>query len=108
VQSHGENISIIETHVWHGLHFSNIFAASVDAPGRTPPHVKVANDANISAEILFPPYILLLPPRARARSNAVDYERGISTCSDLITSAALLDYIADLDLNYVIIETSPC
>jgi hypothetical protein len=29
-------------------------------------------------------------------------------CSDLITSAALLDYIADLDLNYVVIETSPC
>ena len=28
------------------------------------------------------------------------------TCSELITSAALLDYIADLDLHYVIIETS--
>ena len=33
---------------------------------------------------------------------------GIARCSELITSAALLDYIADLDLNEVIIETSPC
>ena len=32
----------------------------------------------------------------------------MATCSELITSAALLDYIADLDLNEVIIETSPC
>ena len=30
------------------------------------------------------------------------------SASDLITSAALLDYIADLDLDYVIIATSPC
>ena len=30
------------------------------------------------------------------------------SCSELITSAVLLDYIAGLDLHYVIIATSPC
>ena len=50
-----------------------------------------------------------LPPTHR-RPRAIDTSRHFCphTCSDLITSAALLDYIADFDLHYVITETRFC
>jgi len=52
---------------------------------------------------------LPLPTKAGWYTVLADPQMPVtSTCSELITSAALLDYIADLDLNEVIIETSPC
>jgi len=41
-------------------------------------------------------------------TGASEVVRVMDICSDLITSAALLDYIRNFDLDYVIIEMPPC
>jgi len=51
---------------------------------------------------------VLLQDLYRVRGNMIGplHTVGLASCSELILSAARLDYIADHDLDYVRIETS--
>ena len=55
----------------------------------------------------LPGYLLADEKHSRCLTEKV-YLPTIVSCSDLITSADLLDYIADLDLNYVRIAIPSC
>jgi hypothetical protein len=53
----GENISTSETHIWHGLHFSNVFAVAMHKGGRNTVLADACYSWDYAVPMLFSPAV---------------------------------------------------